>query len=137
MNKSILMGRLTSDPEIRNTANGVSVVSFTLAVDRKYKKDGDEQTADFIRCIAFNKTAEFINKYGKKGTKFVIEGHIQTGNYTDKDGKKVYTTDVIVESVEFAESKSSSSNNQSASANKNTDFVNIPNGIEDSEFPFN
>lgn len=131
------MGRLTSDPEIRNTANGVSVVSFTLAVDRKYKKDGDEQTADFIRCIAFNKTAEFISKYGKKGTKFVIEGHIQTGNYTDKDGKKVYTTDVIVESVEFAESKSSSSNNQSASANRNTDFVNIPNGIEDSEFPFN
>lgn len=137
MNKSILMGRLTSDPEIRNTANGVSVVSFTLAVDRKYKKDGDEQTADFIRCIAFNKTAEFISKYGKKGTKFVIEGRIQTGNYTDKDGKKVYTTDVIVESVEFAESKSSSGNTTNDTSTYSAPTNSVVVEDDDDSFPFN
>lgn len=137
MNKSILMGRLTSDPEIRNTANGISVVSFTLAVDRKYKKDGDEQTADFIRCIAFNKTAEFISKYGKKGTKFVIEGRIQTGNYTDKDGKKVYTTDVIVESVEFAESKSSSGNTTNDTSTYSSPTTSVVVEDDDDPFPFN
>ena len=104
MNKVILMGRCTKDPEVRyGGANNTAVAKFSLAVDRRIKKEG-EQAADFISCAAFGKTAEFLEKYGKKGTKFVIEGRIQTGSYTNKDGNKVYTTDVVVENVEFAES---------------------------------
>lgn len=107
MNKCVLMGRLTRDPEVRYTQgdNAAAVARFSLAVDRRFKKDGD-QTADFINCVAFGKTGEFIEKYGHKGTKFVVEGRIQTGSYTNKDGQKVYTTDVVVEQVEFAESNS-------------------------------
>ena len=112
MNKVILMGRLTRDPEVRYTQgdNASAVARFSLAVDRRFKKDG-EQTADFISCVAFGKTGEFIEKYGHKGTKFVVEGRIQTGSYTNKDGQKVYTTDVVVEQVEFAESKASADGN--------------------------
>ena len=142
MNKTILMGRLTRDPEVRYSQgdNASAVARFSLAVDRRFKKDG-EQTADFINCVAFGKTAEFIEKYGHKGTKFVVEGRIQTGSYTNKDGQKVYTTDVVVEQVEFAESKNSSgegvatetSNN---SASTDTSFMNIPDGISE-ELPFN
>ena len=139
MNKTILMGRLTRDPEVRYTQgdNASAVARFSLAVDRRFKKDG-EQTADFINCVAFGKTGEFIEKYGRKGTKFVVEGRIQTGSYTNKDGQKVYTTDVVVEEQEFAESKNSGSsdNNQSAPANKDMGFMNIPDGI-DEELPFN
>lgn len=105
MNKSILMGRLTRDPVIRQATGGMKIASFTLAVDRRSKKS----EADFIGCKAFGKTADFIEKYGFKGTKFVVEGHIQTGSY-DRDGCKVYTTDVVVDSVEFAESKSAQAN---------------------------
>lgn len=147
MNKVILMGRLTRDPEVRYTQgdNASAVARFSLAVDRRFKKDG-EQTADFINCVAFGKTGEFIEKYGRKGTKFVVEGHIQTGSYTNKDGQKVYTTDVVVEQVEFAESKAASGQNgnqsssaptrpEPASADSNG-FMNIPDSI-DEELPFN
>lgn len=142
MNEVILMGRLTRDPEVRYTQgdNTSAVARFSLAVDRRFKKDGD-QTADFINCVAFGKTGEFIEKYGHKGTKFVVEGRIQTGSYTNKDGQKVYTTDVVVEQVEFAESKTSAdgnTTNNTANSNAPTDtsFMDIPDGI-DEELPFN
>ena len=110
MNRVILMGRLTRDVEVRVAGNGeTKVANFSLAVDRRWKRDG-EQNADFPNCIAFNKTAEFLEKYGKKGTKFVVEGRLQTGSYEKQDGTKVYTTDVVVDSVEFAESKTTSEN---------------------------
>lgn len=105
MNKVILMGRLTKDPEIRSTTDGKSVASFTLAVDRRAAKA--QQSADFIRCVAWEKRAEFSEKYLKQGTKVVLTGRIQTGSYKDRDGKTVYTTDVIAEDLEFAESKRS------------------------------
>lgn len=113
MNKVILMGRLTRDPEIRTTQgeNPTSIASFTLAVNRPKQKD-KEQEADFIRCVAFGKRAEFVEKYARQGTKLVIEGSIRTGSYTNKDGQKVYTTDVNLESIEFAESKASTSGPQ-------------------------
>ena len=107
MNKVILMGRLTKDPEIRTTQDGAhSIARYTLAVDRKFSKQ--EQSADFISCTAWEKKAEFAQKYLRKGTKVVVTGRIQTGSYTDRDGKKVYTTDVVVEDCEFAESKGAS-----------------------------
>ena len=140
MNKVILMGRLTRDPEVRYTQgdNAMAIARYSLAVDRRFKRDG-EPDADFINCVAFGKSGEFAEKYLKKGTKVAVVGRIQTGSYTNKDGQKVYTTDVVVEEQEFAESKNSgsSNNNQSAPANKNTDFMNIPDGIDDSELPFN
>lgn len=141
MNKVILMGRLTRDAEIRYSQgeNSMAIARFSLAVDRRFRKDG-EQSADFINCIAFGKTAEFYEKFGRKGTKFVIEGRIQTGSYTNKDGQRIYTTDVVVENTEFAESKS---NNQSGNSSQNNSmpssddgFMNIPDGI-DEELPFN
>lgn len=139
MNKVILMGRLTRDPEVRMSGD-IAVARFSLAVDRRFKKDG-EQTADFINCVAFGKTGEFIEKYGHKGTKFVVEGRIQTDSYTNKDGQKVYTTDVVVEQVEFAESKSSAdgdatNNTANSNAPADTSFMDIPDGI-DEELPFN
>ena len=140
MNKVILMGRLTRDPEVRYTQgdNTMAIARYSLAVDRRFKRDG-EPDADFINCVAFGKSGEFAEKYLKKGTKVAVVGRIQTGSYTNKDGQKVYTTDVVVEEQEFAESKNSSSsdNNQSAPTNKNTDFMNIPDGIDDTELPFN
>ena len=139
MNKVILMGRLTRDPEVRYTQgdNTMAIARYSLAVDRRFKRDG-EPDADFINCVAFGKSGEFAEKYLKKGTKVAVVGRIQTGSYTNKDGQKVYTTDVVVEEAEFAESKNSGSsdNNQSSTANKNTDFMNIPDGI-DEELPFN
>lgn len=139
MNKVVLMGRLTRDPEVRYTQgdNAMAIARYSLAVDRRFKRDG-EPDADFINCVAFGKAGEFAEKYLKKGIKIAIVGRIQTGSYTNKDGQKVYTTDVVVEEQEFAESKNSGSsdNNQSAPANKNTDFMNIPDGI-DEELPFN
>ncbi len=145
MNKVILMGRLTRDPEVRyGGANNSAVARFSLAVDRRFKRDGDEQTADFINCVAFGKTAEFLEKYARKGTKFVVEGRIQTGSYTNKEGQKVYTTDVVCENVEFAESKNSQSGGSSfdggagfaPSSDAGDGFMNIPDGI-DEELPFN
>lgn len=114
MNKVILMGRLTRNPEIRYSQNdsSMSVVRFTLAVDRRFKRD-NEATADFISCVAFGKTAEFMSKYTSQGTKLCVEGRIQTGSYQRPDGQKVYTTDVVVENVEFAESKGQGGGQQS------------------------
>lgn len=138
MNKVILMGRFTRDPEIRYSQadDQMAIAKFSLAVDRRYC--GDNKTADFINCIAFRKTAEFIEKYFRKGMKAVIEGRIQTGSYNKDDGTKVYTTDVIVEQIEFAESKSSSGNptNTENSSSVGDGFMNVPEGIEE-ELPFN
>ena len=147
MNKVILMGRLTRDAEIRYSQGETStaVARFSLAVDRRYNRNAEEQTADFINCVAFGRTAEFMERFGRKGTKFVAEGRIQTGSYTNKDGQRVYTTDVVVESVEFAESKSAASGNDggftpadrpSPSQAAGDGFMNIPDGI-DEELPFN
>ena len=144
MNKVILMGRLTRDPEVRYSqgATATAIARFSIAVDRRFKRDG-EPDADFINCVAFGKTGEFIERYGHKGTKFVVEGRIQTGSYTNKDGQRVYTPDVVVENVEFAESKNASSggNNNDGYIGQhpgtaNDGFMNIPDGI-DEELPFN
>jgi single-strand DNA-binding protein len=132
MNKVALIGRLTRDPEIRHN-NDTLVGHFTLAVDRRYKKDGSEQTADFITCVAFGKTAEFLEKYVHKGTKLAVCGRIQTGSYTNKDNKKVYTTDVVVEECEFTESKAASQ--QQKPQEDANGFMNVPDGVDD-EFPF-
>lgn len=117
MNKAILMGRLTRDPEIRYSSNDNSkaIARYTLAVDRRYNRD-QEQQADFINCVAFGKSAEVAEKYFRKGTKLVVTGHIQTGSYTNKEGQKVYTTDVIIEDQEFAESKGDRSADNTAPA---------------------
>ena len=147
MNKVILMGRLTRDAEIRYSQgeSSTAIARFSLAVDRRFKRDGDEQTADFINCVAFGRTAEFMERFGRKGTKFLVEGRIQTGSYTNKDGQRVYTTDVVVDTVEFAESKNPSGGNgggltpadrPTPSAAAGDGFMNIPDGI-DEELPFN
>ncbi len=139
MNKVILMGRLTRDPEIRYSQgeNAVAVGRFNLAVDRRYKKDvSEQQTADFISCVAFGKTAEFIEKYTHQGTKIVVEGRIQTGSYTNKEGNKVYTTDVVVENAEFAESKRAEGESSRAVPADADGFMNIPDGLEDEGLPF-
>lgn len=147
MNKVILMGRLVRDPEIRRSAgkdgSDTVVAGYTLAVDRRFRKEG-ESTADFIRCVAFGKLGEFAEKYLKQGVKIAVTGRIQTGSYTNKEGQKVYTTDVIVEEQEFAESKGNSSEN-SGSAGSNSPapeptpeqmgFIKIPEGIEN-DLPF-
>lgn len=157
MNKVILMGRLTRDPEIRYSQgeNTLAIARYTLAVDRRFNRNGDENSADFIGCVAFGKSAEFAERYLHKGTKIVVTGRIQTGSYTNKDGVKVYTTDVVVEDQEFAESKNSAANNDGGYHNAGYSnsgyvnapakpqpaaagdgFMNIPDGI-DEELPFN
>lgn len=145
MNKVILLGRLTRDPEVRytNSQSGeqMCIARYTLAVDRRFRKTGDDSspTADFISCVAFGKIAEFAEKYLKQGTKIAVSGRIQTGSYTNKDGQKVYTTDVVVEECEFAESKnttSQSTNTQPEPQEAPDDgFMNIPEGLEN-DLPF-
>ena len=142
MNKIELCGRLTNDPDVRYSQGekSTAIARYTLAVDRRFKQEG-QQTADFIPCVAFGKNGEFAEKYLHKGTKVIVIGRIQTGSYTNKDGQKVYTTDVMVEEQEFAESKNASAtNNDSATSNKpKTDsngFMNIPDGIDEA-LPFN
>ena len=141
MNKVILIGRFTRDPEIRYTQSGTCSATFSIAVDRKYKQEG-QPDADFPRVVAWGKTAEFIEKYFRQGMKIVIEGRIQTGKYTNKEGQTVYTTDVVAESVEFAESKSSGSGSggkQSSNKPKVDDdgWMDIPDGFEsDDGLPF-
>ncbi|MCF0142973.1 MAG: single-stranded DNA-binding protein [Parasporobacterium sp.] len=156
MNKVILMGRLTRDPDIRYSQgeNSMCVARFSLAVDRRFKRDGNDQTADFISCVAFGRTAEFFEKYLKQGSQICLEGRIQTGSYTNRDGQKVYTTDVVVENVEFAGSKpsgQSQSNERPAApaqayaqpapapapAAPEEGFMSIPDGLEDEGLPFN
>ena len=137
MNKAIEIGRLTRDPEVRySQGNNTAVARYTIAVDRKFKREG-EQTADFIPCVVFGKQAEFAEKYFRKGTKITISGRIQTGSYTNKDGQRVYTTDVIVEEQEFAESKrAEGQQGENSSYPDNGDgFMNIPDGC-DEELPF-
>lgn len=140
MNKVVLIGRFTRDPEIRYTqSTGSSVASFTLAVDRRFKQENGDST-DFIRCVSFGKTAEFIEKYFKQGMKIGVCGRIQTGSYTNNDGQKVYTTDVVVEEAYFVEKKSSGeqvdSGPQYIPSAVGDGFMNIPDGI-DEELPFN
>ena len=145
MNKVIEIGRLTKDPEIRYSqgANTTCVARYTLAVDRKFKQEG-QPTADFINCIAFGKLGEFAEKYLRQGIKIAVTGRIQTGSYTNKDGNKVYTTDVVVEECEFAESKNANgsspsqpASNMSAPAMAGDGFMNLPLGVEDEGLPFN
>ncbi len=140
------MGRLTRDAEVRYSSgdNATAVARFSLAVDRRFRRNGEDQNTDFINCVAFGKTGEFLERFGRKGTKFVVEGRIQTGSYNNKDGQRVYTTDVVVEQIEFAESKSNGDANggftpASAPSPANIPdqgFMNIPDGI-DEELPFN
>ena len=139
MNKVIMMGRLTRDPEVRyGGASNTAIAKFSLAVDRRRKVDG-QPTADFFNCTAFGKTGEFVEKYIKKGTKILLEGEIQNDNYTNKEGQRVYTTDVVAEDQEFAESKNTEGggtySNQPAPAPQQNDggFMSVD---EDSELPF-
>ena len=141
MNKVILMGRLTRDPEVRYSQGeqATAIARYTLAVDRRFKRDGD-QTADFIGCVAFGKLGEFAEKYLRKGTKVVVTGRIQTGSYTNKDGQKVYTTDVVVEEHDFCESKANQNNSGSRpepSSATGDGFMNIPDDVDDEGLPFN
>ena len=153
MNKVVLMGRLTRDPEVRYSQgeNALAIARYTLAVDRRFKRDG-EQTADFINCVVFGKSAEFTERYFRQGMRVVVCGRIQTGSYTNRDGVKVYTTEVVVEEQEFAESKAASDNYAASHPQTSSPapapsmpapgaasadgFMNIPDGI-DEELPFN
>ena len=150
MNKVILMGRLTRDPEVRYSQGEslMAIARFSIAVDRRRSANSqDGQTADFINCVAFGRQGEFVEKYLKKGTKIALTGRIQTGSYTNKDGQRVYTTDIVAEEIEFAESKAAQAGNNGGyvPAGNNAPmqptpaddgFMNIPDGI-DEELPFN
>ena len=137
MNKAILMGRLTRDPDIRmGVGEGATLIArYTLAVDRYTKQNDNEQTADFISCVASGKAAEFAQKYLHQGIKVLVTGRMQTGSYTNRDGKKVYTTDVIVEGHEFAESKNAIQNNSSNKQVSSDGFMNM--SVDDEGLPFN
>jgi len=148
MNKVILVGRLTRDPEIRYSqgANAMAIARFSIAVDRRFKREG-EPDADFFNCSAFGKQAEFVERYLKQGTKMVVVGRIQNDNYTNRDGQKVYSVQIMVDELEFAESKNASSGGgdngfsqpaarPTPSAAANDGFMNVPEGI-DEELPFN
>ena len=151
MNKVILMGRLTRDPEVRYSQGeqATAIARYTVAVDRRFRRDGDSQTADFIGCVAFGRQAEFAEKYLRKGTKIALTGRIQTGSYTNRDGQKVYTTDIVVDDQEFADSKNASGGNEGGYGNSyqqsrpapssaiGDGFMNIPDGVEDEGLPFN
>ena len=152
MNKVILMGRLTRDPDIRysNNSNGqLAIARFSLAVDRRFKRAGDSVDADFFNCTAFGKQAEFVERYLKQGTKILMSGRIQNDNYTNKEGQKVYSVQVIAEELEFAESKNASAANAggytapasrpapSQAAAVSDGFMNIPDGVDDEDLPFN
>jgi single-strand DNA-binding protein len=145
MNHVVLMGRLTRDPDVRYTQgeNSMAVARYTLAVDRRTKKEGAQQTADFISCVAFDRAAEFAQRYLFKGTRVLIGGHIQTGSYTNRDGNKVYTTDVVIESQEFTESKNNADQSGAAASASNQGkpigdgFMEVPDDIDDEGLPFN
>ncbi len=141
------MGRLTRDPEVRYSSGDtqMAIARYTLAVDRRFTRNNQDQTADFINCVAFGKSGEFAEKYFRKGIKIAVTGRIQTGSYTNKEGQKVYTTEVVVEDQEFAESKNAAqgsgdsyapqSSGSSGGEDVNDDFMNAPDGI-DEELPF-
>ena len=142
MNKVVLMGRLTRDPEVRYTTGEkpTAIARYTLAVDRRFKKEG-QQNADFITCVAFGRDGEFAEKYLKQGTKVCISGRIQTGSYTNRDGHKVYTTDIVVEEHDFAESKKNGTDGESKKAEspveaaKDDEWMSVPENLEE-ELPF-
>lgn len=143
MNKVILMGRLTRDPEVRYTDGGVSIAKFSLAVDRRFRRDNGP-TADFFNCTSFGKQAEFVEKYLRRGTKILLSGRIENNNYTNKDGEKVYSIQIVTEELEFAESKAAAGQSSQehheptgAPAPEVGDgFMNIPDGLDDGELPF-
>lgn len=137
MNKIILLGRLTKAPEVRYTQgqNAMAIGKFSLAVNRKYKRE-NEPEADFFNCTSFGKQAEFVEKYLKKGSKVLISGRVQNDNYTNKEGQKVYSIQILVEEIEFAESKGSSDAAKQQSEPSSEGFVNIPEGLQE-ELPFN
>ena len=142
MNRVILMGRLTRDPEVRYTQGNepMAVARYTLAVDRRVRRqDGNEQTADFINIVAFRKAGEFAEKYFRQGMRVLVAGRIQTGSYTNKDGQRIYTTDVIVDEQEFADAKRDGADPSHFAASSQYDdgFMNIPVGVEDEGLPFN
>jgi len=148
MNRVILMGRLTRDPEVRYTSGerSMAIARYTLAVDRGFKRgDSSEQNADFIPCVAFDKAGEFAERYFRQGMRVLVSGRIQTGSYTNKEGQKVYTTEVIIDTQEFADSKGASDGSSSyqastrpSPASASTDgFMNIPDGVDDEGLPFN
>ncbi len=140
MNKVILMGRLTRDPEVSSSTTGTTVARYSIAVDRKFKRDGDPD-ADFFNCTSFGKQAEFVERYLHKGTKVVVVGRVQNDNYTNKEGQKVYGTRIMVDEIEFAESKNASGQGGSYNAgssqgsNGGDDFINVPEGLVE-ELPF-
>lgn len=150
MNRVVLMGRLTRDPEVRYSQgeNSICIARWTLAVDRRMaKKDENSQTADFVPCQAFGKLAEHAEKYYHQGMRILVAGRIRTGSYTNRDGQKVYTTDVVVEESEFAESKGDSSGSGSGRSrqsgggsdrpvNQDTGFMSVPEGAEEEGLPF-
>ena len=140
MNRAILMGRLTRNPEIRYTQgqDSMAIARYTLAVDRATK--GENQAADFIPCVAFNKAGEFAEKYFRQGMRVLVSGRIQTGSYTNKEGQKVYTTEIIIDTQEFADSKGESARGGSKKQEANVDadgFMNISDGVDDEGLPFN
>ena len=144
MNRAILMGRLTRDPEVRYTSGekSMAVARYTLACDRRggRNNNGDQQTADFINIVAFDKAGEFAERYFRQGMRVLVSGRIKTGSYVNKEGQKVYTTDIVVDSQEFADSKgagSGSGSNATPSAPMGDGFTNIPDGVEDEGLPFN
>ena len=153
MNKIILMGRLTRDPEVRygGADNQTAIGRFSLAVDRRFRRAGDSVEADFFNCTAFGKQAEFVEKYLKQGTKILLVGRVQNDNYTNREGQKVYSVQIIAEEIEFAESKAAAANNRGqaqpapAAANNgfggaqaaDDGFMNIPDGVDDDDLPFN
>lgn len=135
------MGRLTRDPEVRYSQGerSMAIARYTLAVDRRGRRNENEQTADFINCVAFDKAGEFAEKYLRQGMRVLISGRIQTGSYTNKDGVKVYTTDIVVEDQEFADSKGAGDNHQQSIPEPSSvgdGFMNIPDGVEDQGLPF-
>ena len=138
MNKVILMGRLTRDPEVRYSQGerSMAIAKYTLAIDRRKTQQNSDPGADFINCVSFDRAGEFAEKYFRQGLRVLISGHLQTGSYTNKDGQKVYTTDVIVESQEFADSRRDGSGAGSRGS-KDDDFMNIPDNVEDEGLPFN
>ena len=148
MNRAILMGRLTRDPEVRYSSGerSMAIARYTLAVDRGFKRgDSSEQNADFIPCVAFDKAGEFAERYFRQGMRVLVSGRIQTGSYTNKEGQKVYTTEVIIDTQEFADSKGASDGSSSyqastrpSPASASTDgFMNIPDGVDEEGLPFN
>ena len=142
MNRVILMGRLTRDPEVRYSQGerSMAIARYTLAVDRRGRRqDGNEQTADFINIVAFRKAGEFAEKYFRQGMRVLVAGRIQTGSYTNKDGQRIYTTDVIVDEQEFADAKrdGAESSHDGVSSPIGDGFMNIPDGVEDEGLPFN